>query len=96
MTLPKQIPSAARVIASTTLIVLALLAFKSCTVPPQAETNIRTFTMPAMFLTCFKYSLRDNETFSGWDIYQPMIFDISGSNIIVSNVTVHLKGWCAG
>lgn len=31
LALPKQIPPAARVIASTTLIVLALLAFKWCT-----------------------------------------------------------------
>lgn len=31
MTLPKQIPPCARVIASTTLIIFALLAFKWCT-----------------------------------------------------------------
>jgi hypothetical protein len=31
MTLPKQIPPAARVIASTVLLLMALLAFKWCT-----------------------------------------------------------------
>lgn len=91
-----QIPPTARVIASTVLLGLALLAFKWCTPVPQSGVSLYPFTLPATFLTCLQYTIHSNEVFSGWEIHQPMLVVADGgvSNITISNNYFHINGWC--
>lgn len=67
------------------VIVLAVVWPKpSPVLPPRPWTY---FTMPAILPTCLVYRPRDGETFKGWEINQPMIFDASYTrNVTISNI----------
>lgn len=66
-----------------------IVVFVLYNVPGYKSSARHTFTLPQFQLACFEVELQDGAIFSDWDIYQPTRFNIKGSNVIISNITLH-------
>lgn len=75
-------------------VIVVAMASLAAAEPPR---DSYAFTLPPTLMTCLTYSLHSGETFSNWEIYQPMAFVMSGTtDVTMSHIFYQSGDYCGG